>query len=404
MPPPSAQSSPFVAKVRIFLSNQGLYLVVAVALFAILRVTNWHGADFGAVLLYSLVAGNFVSPAMNRLTPWSSSFESPYNWITYEVCLFFVSVVSSAAAVLVTMVAYQVPLELFSAQFKGGGRLGVVVVMIVGTIVHLYNETRATLEHTTRELQRTVELRKTQSQLQEEELDKAREIQERLLPKIIPQIRGLDVAGAWQPASVVSGDYFDVLKFGENKIGVCICDVVGKGISAALLMANLQATFRAFASEPTSPGSVVTKLNEVICNNIAPDKFVTFCYCLIDANERTLTYASAGHWPPILLRRSGNSLSLKEGGPPLGLFPVHDYRDIVVPLESGDQLIMYTDGLTEALNPEGQEFGEANLTRLGLQNMRLGATHMLDTLKREVNRHCGGCFQDDLTLVVVAVK
>jgi sigma-B regulation protein RsbU (phosphoserine phosphatase) len=145
-------------------------------------------------------------------------------------------------------------------------------------------------------------------------------------------------------------------------------------------------------------------LNEVICNNIAPDKFVTFCYCLIDANQRTLTYASAGHWPPILLRRSGNTQSLKDGGPPLGLFPVHDFRDVVLPLESGDQLILYTDGLTEAMNSDGLEFGEANLTRVGSQNMRLSAIQMLEILKREVNQHCGGCFQDDLTLVVVSVR
>jgi phosphoserine phosphatase RsbU/P len=404
MSPSSTPPSPVLNRIRAFLSNQGLYLVVALALFAILRVTNWGGADIGAILLYSLVTGNLVSPAMNRIAPWSSQYESPLNWVLYELGLFFVALVSSAAAVAVTMAAYHVPWALFSSQFRGGGRLGIVVVLIVGTIVHLYNLTRAKLEHTSRELKRTLELGKTQSQLQEHELDQARQIQERLLPKTIPQVRGLDVAGAWQPAAVVSGDYFDVVKFGEDKIGVCICDVVGKGISAALLMANIQASFRAFALEPISPGIVVTRLNEVICNNIAPDKFVTFCYCLIDASRRTLTYASAGHWPLILLRRSGNSQSLKDGGPPLGLFPVYDFRDVVLPLESGDQLILYTDGLTEAMNSDGQEFGEANLTMVGSQNMRLNAIQMLETLKREVNRHCGGCFQDDLTLVVVSVK
>src|SRR5277367_1378221 len=143
MPPPSPQPSQLLARVRIFLSNQGLYLVVAVALFAILRVTNWPGADFGAILLYSLVAGNLVSPAMKLLDPWSSRFENPYNWIIYELCLFLVALGSSAAAVAVTMAAYRVPLALFSSQFHGGGRLGVLVVLIVGTVVHIYNRTRA---------------------------------------------------------------------------------------------------------------------------------------------------------------------------------------------------------------------------------------------------------------------
>jgi phosphoserine phosphatase RsbU/P len=404
MSPSSAQSSPFLNRVRSFLSNQGLYLIVALALFAILRVVNWRGAEFGPVLLYSLVTGNLVSPAMERLAPWSSRFPSPYNWIAYESCLFLVALGSSAAAVVVTMAAFDVPAAMFPTQFHGGGRLGVLAVLIAGTIVHIYSQIRAKLEHTSRELQRSVELGKSQSQRQEQDLDQAREIQEHLLPKRIPQIRGLDVAGAWHPASVVSGDYFDVVKFGESRIGVCICDVVGKGISAALLMANLQASFRAFALQTVSPGAVVSKLNEVICNNIAPDKFVTFCYCLIDVSRNTLTYASAGHWPPVLLRRSGKTLSLKDGGPPLGLFPGFAYENVELLLESGDRLVLYTDGLTEAVNAEGHEFGEHNVTRLGGENMRLTAGDLLETLRREVTTFCNNTFQDDLTLVVVSVK
>jgi phosphoserine phosphatase RsbU/P len=400
----SPQPSPILVHIRAFLSNQGLLLIVALAVFAILRVTNWSGADFGAIVLYSLVAGNLVYPAMNRVAPWSSRFPSPYNWVAYESCLALVALISSAAAVAVTMAAYRVPLERFASQFRGGGRLGVVVVLIVGTIIHLYNLTNAKLEHTSRELKRTLELGKTQSQRQEQDLDQAREIQERLLPKRIPQIKGLDIAGAWNPASVVSGDYFDVVKFGDTKIGVCICDVVGKGISAALLMANLQASFRAFASEPVSPGAVVSKLNEVICNNIASDKFVTFCYCILDVTDGTLTYASAGHWPPVLLRRSGQTLLLKDGGPPLGLFPSHPYENVELLLESGDRLVLYTDGLTEARNSNGVEFGEHNVTRVGNQNMRLTAAEMLDALRREVTIFCNGIFDDDLTLVVITVK
>src|ERR1700745_3727064 len=371
MSSPSPQPSPILARIRAFLSNQGLLLIVALAVFAILRVTNWSGADFGAIVLYSLMAGNLVYPAMNRVAPCASRFPSPYNWVAYESCLVLVALVSSAAAVAVTMAAYRVPLERFASQFRGGGRLGVVVVLIVGTIIHLYNLTNAKLEHTSRELKRTLELGKTQAQRQEQDLDQAREIQERLLPKRIPQSRGLDIAGAWNPASVVSGDYFDVVKFGDTKIGVCICDVVGKGISAALLMANLQASFRAFASEPVSPGAVVSKLNEVICNNIASDKFVTFCYCTLDVNTSTLTYASAGHWSPVLLRRSGQTHSLKDGGPPLGLFPDHAYDNIELELAPGDHLVLYTDGLTEARNTSGVEFGERSVTRIGNENMRL---------------------------------
>src|ERR1700719_3602946 len=241
---PSPQPLPILVHIRAFLSNQGLLLIVALAVFAILRVTNCRGADFGAIVLYSLVAGNLVYPAMNRVAPWSSRFPSPYNWVAYELCLALVALISSAAAVAVTMAVYRVPLERFSSQFRGGGRLGVVVVLIVGTIIHLYNLTSAELEHTSRELKRTLELGKTQSQRQEQELHQAREIQERLLTKRIPQLRGLDIAGAWNPASVVSGDYFDVVKFGDTKSRGWLCKVVGKGNSAALLNGYLQASFR----------------------------------------------------------------------------------------------------------------------------------------------------------------
>jgi phosphoserine phosphatase RsbU/P len=142
----------------------------------------------------------------------------------------------------------------------------------------------------------------------------------------------------------------------------------------------------------------------VICNNIASDKFVTFCYCILDVTDGTLTYASAGHWPPVLLRRSGQTLLLKDGGPPLGLFPSHPYENVELLLESGDRLVLYTDGLTEARNSNGVEFGEHNVTRVGNQNMRLTAAEMLDALRREVTIFCNGIFDDDLTLVVITVK
>jgi sigma-B regulation protein RsbU (phosphoserine phosphatase) len=217
-------------------------------------------------------------------------------------------------------------------------------------------------------------------------------------------VRGLEVAGEWQPASTVGGDYFDVLKFSEGKIGVCIGDVVGKGISAALLMANLQASFRAFASEEVSPGTLVGKLNEVLSNNIAADKFITFWYCTVDANENRLTYASAGHWPPILFHKSGEGVFLREGGMPLGIFSDRNYENGGSPLASGDRLVLYTDGLTEATNSEAQEFGERRLLALCSRNIALSAFELLAAIRKEVVSFCNGNFQDDFTLVVVAVK
>jgi sigma-B regulation protein RsbU (phosphoserine phosphatase) len=178
---------------------------------------------------------------------------------------------------------------------------------------------------------------------------------------------------------------------------------VGKGISAALLMANLQASFRAFASEEASPSTLVGKLSEVISNNIAPDKFVTFCYCTIDTTNNGSTYASAGHCPPILFHKSGEVVPLGEGGTPLGIFPDRKYEDGGLQLESGDRLVLYTDGLTEAMNSDEQEFGERRLVEIGSRNIALSASELLGAIKEEVVSFCNGSFQDDFTLVV-AVK
>ena len=391
--------------VRTF-SRQLVLVMVAAALFAILWVANVRGPGMGFVpiLLYSLFIGNFTTPIMNRLAPLSSRLRFPWDWVAFLIFLFLTAVAIASLTVAIAMAVYRIPISSYFSQLWTAGRLVVVVVLIVGSIRHLHEESRVHLEGKNLELQHAVEIGNTRSQQQEQELDKAREIQEGLLPKKIPQVKGLEVAGTWQPARVVGGDYFDVLKFSESKIGVCIGDVVGKGISAALLMANLQASFRAFASEAVSPGTLVGRLNEVISSNIADDKFITFCYCMINTTDNRLTYASAGHCPPILFHKSGEAIPLKEAGTPLGIFPDRKYEDAGLQLESGDRLVLYTDGLTEAMNSDEQEFGELRLVELGSRNMALSPSELLAAIKKEVVSFCNGGFQDDFTLVVVAVK
>jgi sigma-B regulation protein RsbU (phosphoserine phosphatase) len=403
----SAKLSSRSTGLRAFFSSQLLLVMVAAALFAILWVANVRGpgTSFVSILLYSLFIGNLTTPMMNRLAPLSSRLRFPWDWVAYLIILFVTAVAIASLTVAIILPVYGPPISSFFSQLWSAGRLVVVVVLIVGSIRHLHEQSRVHLESRNLELQHAVEIGDTRSKQQEQELAKAREIQEELLPKKIPQIKGLDVTGAWQPASTVGGDYFDVLKFSEKKIGVCIGDVVGKGISAALLMANLQASFRAFASEEVSPSTLVRKLNEVISNNIAPDKFVTFWYCTIDTNENRLTYASAGHWPPILFHKSGEGIPLRGvGGTPLGILPDWNYEEEAFPLSSGDRLVLYTDGLTEVMNSDQQEFGERRLLELCSNNIALSAAELLTAIRKEVVSFCNGNFQDDFTLVVVAVK
>ena len=241
-------------------------------------------------------------------------------------------------------------------------------------------------------------------QEQEREFQEAREIQQGLLPKVIPQIAGYEISGAWQPARAVGGDYFDVLRLSDTQLALCIADVVGKGMPAALLMSNMQAAVKAFASELISPKVLCAKVNRVIIGNIAPERFITSFYGVLYARSKKLIYTNAGHNAPILLRRDGSLLRLNQGGAVLGVFRDGDYQETTVDLASGDRLLLFTDGVTELISPEGEEFGEKRLIRWLQDHHRLTAADLQKKLMREIVEFSGGEFQDDATLLALAVE
>ena len=158
---------------------------------------------------------------------------------------------------------------------------------------------------------------------QQREFEDARLIQRGLLPTTTPQLAGLKLASSWQPANGVGGDCFDMLTFGTGAMGVYIADVAGKGVPAALLMSNLQAAVRAFAQEAAAPGSVAASVNRLLCRNMASGRFVTFCYARIDVAAGKLTYANAGHNPPLLVRANGTIDKLAPAAPCSASSPRH---------------------------------------------------------------------------------
>ena len=194
-----------------------------------------------------------------------------------------------------------------------------------------------------------------------------------------------------------------MLSFGEEALGVAIADVVGKGISAALLMANLQAAVRAYASDTAEPRRVCEQINSVICSNIALGKFITFFYGVLHTGQRRFTYCNAGHNPPILIRNPETAIKLDKGGALLGVFPAWDFVQETIALLPGDRLVLYTDGVTEAENALGEEFGEERLESLIRKFATSPAAEIQSELLSAVTQFCGGNFRDDATLLVIAV-
>ena len=237
----------------------------------------------------------------------------------------------------------------------------------------------------------------------QEDAERARDIQIRLLPTEIPQIPGYQISGTWNPARVVSGDYYDVLTFADNRVGICIGDVTGKGIPAAMLMANLQAAVRAFASDTVEPGLLCERINGLLANNIEPGRFITFFYAVLDGESNRLLYTNAGHNPPILLRPTGEVLRLDEGGMVLAIRPEVEYLQGQVKLASGDRLVLFTDGVTEAEKASGEQFGEARLIDELTINRSRSAIDMQKAVIQAVMEFCNGDFQDDVTTLVMAV-
>jgi sigma-B regulation protein RsbU (phosphoserine phosphatase) len=385
--------------VRSFFQQQQILVSAAVAVFALLSVLKVP-THLWAVLVFALCIGNLMFPIMKRLARYYSRLAFPFNWL---VGLLVLAVVSLGTVIVATGVIYWLLMEpamRIQANVIADIRLGTVVAFIVGITYQLYSSMKTRLESQNVVLQEAVRIGTFQLEQQEKELETAREIQARLIPTRIPQLPNLEIVGSYQPARVVGGDYFDVIKFNETRVAVCVADVVGKGIAAALLMANVQASVKAFAAENVAPSEICAQLNRVLCSNLAPDKFVTFFFCVIDTTARTLRYSNAGHCFPLLHRSPGNVEVLGEGGTVLGIFPDAKYWDVAVRLDPGNKMLLFTDGITEATNTRGEEYGEARL-RQGLDGDSKTTT-MHSKLMQEVSDFCLGNFADDATLVLIS--
>jgi sigma-B regulation protein RsbU (phosphoserine phosphatase) len=236
----------------------------------------------------------------------------------------------------------------------------------------------------------------------QEEVRLAAKIQAELLPKEAPSVSGYDIAGESIPAQVVGGDYFDFISMDDSRIAICLGDVTGKGLPASLLMANVQATLRSQSFIHTSPKNCIERSNAFLYQSTSAEKFVTLFYGILDFANHTFSFSNAGHDHPFLFQPDQQPIRLKTGGIMLGMMETFPFQEETLLLGSNAVLVMYSDGIAEAMNPNQEQFGEQQIAEVLQTHRHLPAAEIVDVLMRAAKAHAGTAPQsDDMTIVVV---
>jgi phosphoserine phosphatase RsbU/P len=236
----------------------------------------------------------------------------------------------------------------------------------------------------------------------QQEVGLAAKIQMDLLPRSKPGLDGYDVFARTIAAQSIGGDYFDFISMNDGRTAVCLGDVSGKGLPASLLMANLQATLRGQTLVSQQPSECLLRSNKLLFESTSPEKFATLFYGVIDILHHRINYSNAGHDWPFLIGSDNSIRRLKTGGLMLGLIPSVTYEDEEVSIQTGDILVIQSDGVSEAMNGNQEQFGEERLQKLILDNKHKSAEEIIDTIVTEVRKHAGAHPQsDDITMMVI---
>jgi sigma-B regulation protein RsbU (phosphoserine phosphatase) len=260
------------------------------------------------------------------------------------------------------------------------------------------------------ELARSLAEESTQRALIHREIEIAREVQERLFPQSIPRRAGVSLAGSCRPALGVGGDYYDIFEMVESKVGLAIGDVSGKGVPAALLMASLRACLRTMTTFGEADlAQLMQRLNQLVYESSAAHRYATFFFAVYDPTVRELVYVNAGHNPPFLLRHNPGGPAecerLKAGGSVIGLLPHTTYEEEKLTLNAGDLLVLYTDGFSEAMTKDDEEWGEERMLAAVQAVRSKAAEDVLAGLFRAADRFTQGApQQDDMTLLTLKIN
>jgi sigma-B regulation protein RsbU (phosphoserine phosphatase) len=241
-----------------------------------------------------------------------------------------------------------------------------------------------------------------EQELISKQLETAREVQSRLLPERAPKFPGYDIAGVCIPAYEIGGDYYDYIPLPGDRLGLAVADVTGHGISSALVMTAFRVLLRTKARANVSPAQIARRINRLLPEFAGGDNFVTLLYIILEGIPGTVTYTTCGHPPPLLLRADGEVIQSNQRNLALGIARRPDYRDESLQLVSGDTLVLYTDGVIELANPQGEAFGLSRLVQVVRQNQTLTASDLVMKIiesARAFSSNHG--FLDDLTLVIM---
>lgn len=234
-----------------------------------------------------------------------------------------------------------------------------------------------------------------------QELEIAKQVQARLFPQALPKLRTLDYAGICIQARHVGGDYYDFLQLGSERVGLVIGDIAGKGIAAALLMANLQANLRSrYALALDDLPRLLKSVNQLFYENTPDDRYATLFFAVYDDHSRELEYANCGHNAPLLFRANGSLERLDSTSTVIGMFPDWVCVTWHITLAPGDLLVIYTDGVTEAIDASGNEFGEGRLIETVQAHLHESPEQLLTRIQESVQKFSAGEQFDDLTLVI----
>jgi serine phosphatase RsbU (regulator of sigma subunit) len=248
--------------------------------------------------------------------------------------------------------------------------------------------------------------RLTEEQMERERLEReqqvASEIQQRFLPAAAPHVQGYELQGISFPCYEIGGDYYDFIQREDGNMIVALGDVSGKGTAAALLMSSLHAAIHAHADTHDSIVSTIQAVNRYLTESIPPNRFVTLFYAELDPERGRLKFLNAGHNPPLIVHAGGTMEQLASGGLPLGIMADAEFHEGKTQLHPGDVLVIYSDGVSEAVNPTGEEFGPTRLYEVVARNLDASASGIRDRIESALTKFCQGTpAADDITLVIV---